>query len=54
MGSYHTPFSSYLMMGIGSLNHKVGYPKKGVWYEPTGRVEQPYLIPDTYSLAQVK
>ena len=24
-------------MGLGSHNNKVGYPKKGVWYEPTGK-----------------
>ena len=26
----------YLILGLGSQNRKVGYPKKGVWYEPTG------------------
>ena len=37
VGSYHTPFFGYLIFGLGSQNHKVEYPKKGVWYEPTGR-----------------
>ena len=22
---------------LGIYNHKVGHPKKGTWYEPTGR-----------------
>ena len=30
-------FLGYLILGLGSQNHKVGYPTKGVWYEPTGR-----------------
>ena len=38
VGSYHTPFLGYLILRLGSKNHKVGYPKKGVWYEPTGNV----------------
>ena len=36
VGLYHTPFFGYLILGLGSQNHTVGYPKKGVWYEPTG------------------
>ena len=36
-GLYHTPFFGYLTLGLGSQYHKVGYLKKGVWYEPTGR-----------------
>ena len=36
VGLYRTPFFGYLTLGLGSQNHKVGYPKKGVWYEPTG------------------
>ena len=30
------PFLGFLVLGLGFRNHKVGYPKKGVWYEPTG------------------
>ena len=33
---YHTPFLGYRILVLGSQTHKVGYPKKGVWYEPTG------------------
>ena len=33
---YHVPFFGYLILGSRSYNHKVGYPKKWVWYEPTG------------------
>ena len=36
VGLYHTPFLGYLILGLGSQNHKVGYPKERVWYEPTG------------------
>ena len=36
VGSCHTPFFGYLILGLGFQNHKVGYPKKGVWDEPTG------------------
>ena len=31
------PFFGYFILRLGSKNHKVGYPKKGVWYERTGR-----------------
>ena len=37
LDSYQTSFFSYLIMGLGSHNRKVGYPKKGIWYESTGR-----------------
>ena len=42
VGLYHTPFFGYLILGLGSQNHRVGYPKKGVWYEPTGRYSASY------------
>ena len=29
VGLYHTPFFGYLILGLGSQNHKVRYPKKG-------------------------
>ena len=35
--SYHVPFFGYPFLAIGIYNHKVGYPKKGAWYEPTRR-----------------
>ena len=38
VGLYHAPFFAYLILGLGSYDHKVGYLKKGVWCEPTGRV----------------
>ena len=37
------PLFGYLVFwGLGSYYLKVGYPKKGVWYEPTGRVRDQY------------
>ena len=39
VGSYDTPFFGYFILALGSYNYKVGYPKKGVWYEPTGRAQ---------------
>ena len=33
-------FLGYLILGLGSYNQNVGYPRKGVWYEPTGLVVQ--------------
>ena len=37
LSSYHVPFVGYLVLVLGVYNHKVGYPEKGVRYEPTGR-----------------
>ena len=31
-------FFGYPIGGLGSYSRKVGYAKKGVWYEPTGTV----------------
>ena len=39
IGSYPTPFFlRYLLFYIGDHNHKTWYPKKGVGYDPPGRV----------------
>ena len=38
VGLYHTPFLGYLTLVLGFQNHRVGYPKTGVWYEPTSRI----------------
>ena len=38
-GSYHVPFCGYLFVGLESENHKAGHPKTGVWYEPTGGID---------------
>ena len=35
--SYEVPLLVYPLLGLGSYNHKVGYPEKGLWYEPTRR-----------------
>ena len=35
VGSYNVACFGYLTWGSGSYNHKVGYPKIWVWYEPT-------------------
>ena len=32
-------FFGYPILGLGIYNHKVGYPGKGVWYEPRGAVD---------------
>ena len=37
VGSRQAPFFGCPDLGLGFCNHKVGYPKKGVWYEPRGR-----------------
>ena len=37
-GSYSTPFLGRLLFKITDPNHKTRYPKKGVGYEPLGRV----------------
>ena len=37
-GSYPTPFLGRLLFKITDPNHKTRYPKKGVGYEPLGRV----------------
>ena len=29
VGLYHVPVVGHLILGLGSYNHKVGYPKKG-------------------------
>ena len=35
--AYHAPnFYVHYILGLGAYNHEVGYPEKGVWYEPTG------------------
>ena len=47
LGSYHTPVYGYLLVALGSYNHKVGYPKKGLWYEPTG-------LPHSLSTSELK
>ena len=31
-------FFGYPTLVLGIYNHKCGYPNKGTWYEPTGRV----------------
>ena len=49
VGLYDTPFCGSLILGLGSQSHKVGYPKKGVWYEPTG-IEYRTGIPETLLL----
>ena len=38
-GSYPTPFFAYLVLRLGSVILKNKRPKKGVGYEPLGRVE---------------
>ena len=35
VGSCYTLFLSIPILGMGSCNHKVVHPKKGIWYEPT-------------------
>ena len=39
LGSYHVSFFGHLTLGLGSYDHKVGYPKKGgevcIW-SPSG------------------
>ena len=35
--SYHKPCFCYLLLVLGSYNHKVGSPEIRVWYEPKGR-----------------
>ena len=37
-GSYPTPLLGRLRFKITDPNHKTRYPKKGVRYEPLGRV----------------
>ena len=37
-GSYPTPFLGRLLCKITDPNHKTRYPKKGVGYEPLGKV----------------
>ena len=37
-GSYPTPFFGRLLFKITDPNHKTRYPKKGIGYEPLGRV----------------
>ena len=44
VGSYHIPCLCYPSVGLGFYNRKVGYPKKGVWYEPTGKPEVSNLL----------
>ena len=39
MGSYPTPVLGYIHFYIADPNHGTRYPKKGVRYEPLGRVE---------------
>ena len=38
-GSYPTPFLGYLVLWLGSVILKSRRPKKGVGYEPLGRLE---------------
>ena len=38
--SYHIAF-----LGFGIHSHKVGYPKKGAWYEPTGASQEASFAP---------
>ena len=37
VGPYHTHFVGYPTLGLGSYNHKIGYLKKRLWYEPRDR-----------------
>ena len=37
-GSYPTPFLGHLLLKITDPNHKTRYPKKGLGYEPLGRM----------------
>ena len=39
VGSYHTSFLGYLLFYTPDPNRKARYPKKGVGYEPLGRVD---------------
>ena len=41
VGPYHVPFFGYPILILGIYNHYFGYPKKGTWYEPTGRLLSP-------------
>ena len=54
VGSYHAPSFGSLILGIGSLDHKVGYPKKGVWYEPTGRTISWIICPRNFDYGSVR
>ena len=38
VGSYPSPFFVYLLFYITDPNHKTRYPKKGVGYEPLGKI----------------
>ena len=33
-----SPCFGYPILGLGAYLHKVGHPKNGLWYEPTGRL----------------
>ena len=43
-GSYPTPFLGRLLFKIIDPNHKTRYPKKGVGYEPLGRLHAGFGI----------
>ena len=50
VGSYPTPFLGYLLFYTTDPNHRTRCPKKGVGYEPLGRLEVPGLFRRTWSL----